>query len=108
MEIKWKTVNGSQEIRPEVVDKTSSSRYVYLRRNFQKITKLDEKSEQVTLWQYEEAKVTQEEYAQYDNIIMEIVRAEIDTMAADQEAFNAAMQASLEYVAMMADVDMEV
>lgn len=85
MRIVWETVTGSQESRPEVVDKTSSSKYVYLRRNFQKVTRTNENSSPVTLWQYEEAKVTQEEYAQYDTIVMEIVRAELDAIASDQE-----------------------
>lgn len=85
MKIVWETVTGSQENRPEVIDKTSSGKYVYLRRNFQRITRTDENSGKVVLWQYEEAKVTQEEYAQYDTVVMEIVRAELDAIAAEQE-----------------------
>ena len=97
----------SQENRPEVIDKTSSGKYVYLRRNFQRITRTDENSGKVVLWQYEEAKVTQEEYAQYDTVVMEIVQAELDSMASEQAEHNAAMLANIEYIAMMADIDLE-
>ena len=97
----------SQENRPEVIDKTSSGKYVYLRRNFQRITRTNENSGAVVLWQYEEAKVTQEEYAQYDTVVMEIVQAELDSMASEQAEHNAAMLANIEYIAMMADIDLE-
>lgn len=80
---------------------------MYLRRNFQRITRTDENSGTVVLWQYEEAKVTQEEYAQYDTIVMEIVQAELDSMASEQAEHNAAMLANIEYIAMMADIDLE-
>ena len=52
MKIVWETVTGSQENRPEVIDKTSSGKYVYLRRNFQRITRTNENSGAVVLWQY--------------------------------------------------------
>lgn len=107
MEIKWKTVTGSQPGRPEVLDKTSSSRYVYLRRNIKQATRTDDKSASVVLWEYEEAKVTQEEFAQYDNIIMEVVQAELNSLATEQAEHNATMQANIEYIAMMADIDLE-
>lgn len=109
MEIKWKTVTGSQEERPEVIDKTSSGKYVYLRRNIERITKEDTQGEQpVQLWKYEEAAVLQEEYAQYDTVVMEIVRAELSDFASVQAEQTAIMQANIEYIAMMADVDLEV
>ena len=80
---------------------------MYLRRNFQRITRTDENSGKVVLWQYEEAKVTQEEYAQYDTVVMEIVQVELDSMASEQAEHNAAMLANIEYIAMMADIDLE-
>lgn len=106
MEIRWKTVTGSQEQKPDVIDKTSSSKYVYLRRNIERITKTDERGS-VLLWQYDEAVVTQEEYAQYDTVVMEIVQAELDNLASEQEKKTATMQANIEYIAMMADIDLE-
>lgn len=107
MEIKWRTVTGSQEQKPEAIDKTSSSEVVYLRRNIKRTYKTEEKGGVVLLWQYEEAIVTQEEYAQYDTVVMEIVQAELDSMASEQAEHNAAMLANIEYIAMMADIDLE-
>lgn len=64
---------------------------MYLRRNFQQITKEDENSGKVKLWKYEEAKIPQEEYAPFDTVVMEVIRAEIDAIAAEQGAVNEAM-----------------
>ena len=38
---------------------------------------------------------------------MEIVQAELDSMASEQAEHNAAMLANIEYIAMMADIDLE-
>lgn len=45
--------------------------------------------------------------AQYDTVVMEIVQAELDSMASEQAEHNAAMLANIEYIAMMADIDLE-
>lgn len=107
MEIRWKTVTGSQEERPLVIDKTSSGKYVYLRRNIERITKEESQGNQVQLWQYEEAAIPQDEYAPYDTVVMEIVQAELSNFAKVQSEQTAIMQANIEYIAMMADVDLE-
>lgn len=90
---------------------------MYLRRNIKQITRTDDKSAPVVLWEYEEAKVTQEEFAQYDNIIMDVLQAELNNLASDQAALQDALneavqinqtnQANIEYIAMMSDVDLE-
>ena len=107
MEIKWKTVTGSQEERPLVIDKTSSGKYVYLRRNIERITKEESQGNQVQLWQYEEAAIPQDEYAPYDTVVMEIVQAELSNFAMVQAEQTAIIQANVEYIAMMADIDLE-
>ena len=107
MEIRWKIVTGSQEERPPVIDKTSSGKYVYLRRNIEKITREDTQEKPVQLWQYEEAAIPQDEYAPYDTVVMEIVQAELSNFAMVQAEQAAIMQANIEYIAMMADVDLE-
>ncbi len=107
MEIRWKTVTGSQEQRPDVIDKTSSSRYVYLHRNIHQIDKTDDKGETVQLWQYEEAKITQEEYSQYNNVVTELLQTELSDLKSSQAQTNAYMQANIEYIAMMSDIDLE-
>lgn len=50
----WQIVQGSQLNKPLEFDSTSSKAYVYQRRN---ITKLDS-----GIWQYEERKLTHDEY----------------------------------------------
>ena len=114
MEIKWRTVTGSQEQRPDVIDQTSSSKYVYLRRNIQRITRIEESGNPVTLWQYDEAVITHEEYAPYDTFVVALVQSEIDNLVteqdkkiAEQNALITALQADVEYTAMMADIDLE-
>lgn len=71
------------------------------------MSQIDSQGNEIQFWQYDEAVVTQEEYAQYDTIVMEIVQEEINSMASEQEKKNAVMQANIEYIAMMADVDLE-
>ncbi len=97
-----------------MIDQTSSSKYVYLRRNIERITRIDGSGNPVTLWQYDEAVVTHEEYAPYDTFVVELVQAEINNLVteqdkkiAEQNALIAAVQADVEYTAMMADVDLE-
>lgn len=107
MEIKWKTVTGSQEERPLVIDKTSSGKYVYLRRNIERITREESQGKPVQLWQYEEAAIPQDEYAPYDTVVMEIVQAELSNFAMVQAEQTAIIQANVEYIAMMADIDLE-
>ena len=65
---------------PDVVDMTSSKTTVYLRRGIKEKQRTDETSgESMTYYEYEEAKLTQEEYAEYLRIadvmnIIELIR----------------------------------
>ncbi len=108
MKIEWRTVTGSQEKKPEAIDKTSSSQYVYLRRNIERITKTDEKGGSVLLWKYEEAEVTQEEYEKYDTIATELLQSEISLLESKQSEQNSVTNANIEYLAMMAGIELEV
>ena len=66
MNLTYKTVKGSQQERPAEVDPTSSPGLVYLRRNIGQITEPSGMGEDtITLWQYEEAALTHEQYQQY-------------------------------------------
>lgn len=60
----YKTVTGSQAEKPAELDTTSSAEYVYYRRNIKQIEQTDGQGNMVTLWQYEEAKVSRQEYLQ--------------------------------------------
>lgn len=73
MELNYKVVRGSQQVRPAELDTTSSPTKVYLRRNIVKTIVPDTAgtATPVQLWQYEEAALTRDEYAQY--------KAEIDS-----------------------------
>lgn len=58
----WKTVRGSQETQPSEFDTTSSSVWVYQRRNVHTVTETNEDGMTTTLWEYEERLLTREEY----------------------------------------------
>ena len=55
----WQIVYGSSE--PSTVDSTSSSKYVYLRRNIQRVA-IETEGGSYDCWQYEEQKLTKDEY----------------------------------------------
>ena len=62
----WKTVAGTQQEKPEEIDKTSSPLTVYLRKNIKQVQRqiegTDGEARIVTEWQYEEREMTVEEY----------------------------------------------
>ena len=89
----WKQVHGSQINKPQEFDTSSSQVYVYQRKNIQRISKQDPMSDTTyELWQYDERKMTREEYA---ILIADIQQQQINQYRAD-----------LEYVATMYDIDL--
>ena len=62
----WHKVTGTQEERPEEIDRTSSPMVVYLRRNIEQLeTQVESASggtQTVKEWQYEEKEMTVNEY----------------------------------------------
>lgn len=77
MNLEWKKIRGS--IRPSETDFTSSSYFVYLRRNIQEVEKnLDEMMGKVpegegyssTEFEYEEAKISKSDYPHFLDIQM--------------------------------------
>ena len=90
MNIVYEHHEGSQAERPLEVDTISSSTVVYLRKNIEQITREDEMSgEEVTLWSYDEAELTPEEYDDYS------LRLEVEQQRAD-----------IDFIAMMTDVEL--
>ena len=76
-------IKSQSSVKPDLVDTTSSKTTVYLRQNIVKKTKLDEISEEsTTYYEYEEAKLTKEEYQEYlkelEIIDIQQQRADID------------------------------
>ena len=69
----WQIVHDSQEDKPAELDTTSSEIYIYQRRNIQRVTDdLDGKAYEC--WQYEERKLTRDEY---NAIRAELLEAEL-------------------------------
>lgn len=65
----WKMQQGTQEERPEELDRSSSPTTVYLRRKIERVEeKVSEDSDKpVEQWKYEEMEMTVEEY---ENMIL--------------------------------------
>lgn len=74
----WRKVRGSQAVRPDEIDTTTSAVVVYQRRNIERITVENTDGSPAELWQYEERELTHDEYV---NIQLEQNRADIDFIA---------------------------
>lgn len=59
----WQKTFGSQPTKPSALDTTSSSVFVYQRRNFERITVDGGLDDTFEMWQYDERKLTKDEYA---------------------------------------------
>ena len=73
--------------RPEIVDETSSKKYVYARRNIEQRERQDESGRTETYYAWEEMKIPKEDYPIYQ---LEVQNA-----------------ANLDYIAMMSDIDLD-
>ena len=91
MILNYKKSESSTE--PSLVDFTSSKKYVYIRQNIVEKTR-EETGEQHTYYEYEEAKLTKEEYQEY---LKELEIIDIQKQRAD-----------IDYVALMSGIDLEV
>ena len=57
---------SQSSIKPDLIDTTSSKKYVYIRQNIVEVNSKDEQSgEDRSYFEYDEAKLTKEEYEQY-------------------------------------------
>lgn len=66
MNVVYQYHEGSQAVKPLAIDTTSSATCVYLRRNIEQVKRTDPTTEEVTtLWGYEEAILSLEEYEAY-------------------------------------------
>jgi len=63
MEVKFKTSRSS--IRPELLDKTSSKTQVFVRQNIKEVMEKDQEGNDVTTFEFEEARLSKQEYALY-------------------------------------------
>ena len=64
--MKLNFIKSQSSVKPDLVDTTSSKTTVYIRQNIAENKKIDEMSgEKTVFYEYEEAKLTKEEYAEY-------------------------------------------
>lgn len=87
----WQTAYGSQEIKPEEFDLTSSYT-VYQRKNIERKSHEGMTGETVEYWEYEERKMTYEEYYE---ILRDRMYAQIEQNKAD-----------IDFLAAMSDVEL--
>ena len=81
--MKLNYIKSQSSVKPDLIDTTSSKVVVYLRQNIVENIKTDEMSgEETVFYEYEEAKLTKEEYQEYlkelDIIDIQQQRADID------------------------------
>ena len=81
--MKLNYIKSQSSVKPDLVDTTSSKVVVYLRKNIVENKKTDEMSgEETVFYEYEEAKLTKEEYQEYlkelEIIDIQQQRADID------------------------------
>ena len=93
--MKLNYIKSQSSVKPDLVDTTSSKVVVYLRQNIVENIKTDEMSgEQTVFYEYEEAKLTKQEYQEY---LRELEIIDIQKQRAD-----------IDYIALMSGIDLEV
>ena len=92
--MKLNFIKSQSSVKPDLVDTTSSKIVVYLRQNIVENIKTDEISgEETVFYEYEEAKLTKQEYQEY---LKELEIIDIQKQRAD-----------IDYIALMSGVDLE-
>ena len=87
-------VKSQSSVKPELIDTTSSKTTVYIRQNIVEVEKTNESDNtSTTFYEYDEAKLTKEEYNQY---LKELSIIDIQQQRAD-----------IDYIALMTGVDLE-
>ena len=93
--MKLNYIKSQSSVKPDLVDTTSSKVVVYLRQNIVENIKTDEISgEETVFYEYDEAKLTKEEYQEY---LKELEIIDIQKQRAD-----------IDYIALMSGIDLEV
>ena len=93
--MKMNYAKSKSTIKPELIDTTSSKTTVYIRQNIVENIKTDEMTgEKTVFYEYDEAKLTKEEYQEY---LKELEIIDIQKQRAD-----------IDYIALMSGIDLEV
>ena len=92
--MKLNYIKSQSSVKPDLVDTTSSKVVVYLRQNIVENIKTDGMSgEETVFYEYEEAKLTKQEYQEY---LKELEIIDIQKQRAD-----------IDYIALMSGIDLE-
>ena len=93
--MKMNYVKSESTIKPELLDTTSSKTTVYIRKNIIEKERIDnETGYSTTYYEYDEVKLTKEEYQEY---LKELEIIDIQKQRAD-----------IDYIALMSGIDLEV
>ena len=93
--MKLNYIKSQSSVKPDLVDTTSSKAVVYLRKNIVENIKTSEMSgEEAVFYEYEEAKLTKQEYQEY---LKQLEIIDIQKQRAD-----------IDYIALMSGIDLEV
>ena len=93
--MKLNYIKSQSSVKPDLIDTTSSKVVVYLRQNIVENIKTDEMSgEETVFYEYEEAKLTKQEYQEY---LKELEIIDIQKQRAD-----------IDYISLMSGIDLEV
>ena len=93
--MKLNYIKSQSSVKPDLIDTTSSKTTVYIRQNIVENQRTDEMSgETSTFYEYQEAKLTKEEYQEY---LKELEIIDIQKQHAD-----------IDYIALMSGIDLEV
>ena len=88
-------IKSQSSVKPDLIDTTSSKAVVYLRQNIVEKIKTSEMSgEETVFYEYEEVKLTKQEYQEY---LKELEIIDIQKQRAD-----------IDYIALMSGIDLEV
>lgn len=99
VKLKWKTVQGTQEAKPAVTDTKSSPTTVYIRKNIKRVLVTPADGKSTYVWQYEEAALTLEEYAEYEALVAELETPAIQALQEQNYILQAALADIYESIA---------
>ena len=93
--MKLNYIKSQSSVKPDLIDTTSSKTTVYIRKNIIEKERMDkETGDSTTYYEYDEAKLTKEEYQEY---LKELEIIDIQKQRAD-----------IDYIALMSGIDLEV
>ena len=93
--MKMNYAKSESTIKPELIDTTSSKTTAYIRKNIIEKERIDkETGDSTTYYEYDESKLTKEEYQEY---LKELEIIDIQKQRAD-----------IDYIALMSGIDLEV